>query len=333
MRRRVIDACLSLGIGALARRMTHDIPRIFLLHRFSQTPKPGCMNAEAFAAFLDKLSGYCQLVRMEEIPWHLAKAGRRKAIAAITVDDGYADFHAVALPILAQRRIPATLYVTAGFISGQCWLWWDAVRYLLDACKIPELRIDIDGQCLRFGLFNDADRRHAWSALGNALLKSNRYRELVIADLERQAGLRLPAAPAEGYRPMTWEDLRECQQNGIEIGAHSLTHAFLPELSPEHLQSELAGAKSLLESQLGAAVTTFAYPNGMSYDWSPTVERAVQACGYKSAVLAYPLPFDPNHPFRLGRWSTGPSDGRLGMVASGLDALRLGWRSRPLTAD
>jgi peptidoglycan/xylan/chitin deacetylase (PgdA/CDA1 family) len=37
--------------------------------------------------------------------------------AAVTFDDGFRNIHATALPILSARGIPATAYVTTGFID------------------------------------------------------------------------------------------------------------------------------------------------------------------------------------------------------------------------
>jgi peptidoglycan/xylan/chitin deacetylase (PgdA/CDA1 family) len=36
----------------------------------------------------------------------------------VTFDDGFADFHSAALPILVAHNIPATLYVTTGYVGG-----------------------------------------------------------------------------------------------------------------------------------------------------------------------------------------------------------------------
>ncbi len=42
---------------------------------------------------------------------------------ALTFDDGFADFHAQALPILEHHRFASTLYMTTGFIGGSAgWL-------------------------------------------------------------------------------------------------------------------------------------------------------------------------------------------------------------------
>ena len=51
-------------------------------------------------------------------------------------------------------------------------------------------------------------------------------------------------------------------RRGIEVGAHSRTHARLPTLSSQDLMAELEGSKRDLERLLDAPVTTFAYPFG-----------------------------------------------------------------------
>jgi peptidoglycan/xylan/chitin deacetylase (PgdA/CDA1 family) len=57
----------------------------------------------------------------------------------LTFDDGYADFYENAFPVLAERRLPFTLYLTTEHIeSGECLhegdrpLNWDMVREMVD---------------------------------------------------------------------------------------------------------------------------------------------------------------------------------------------------------
>lgn len=79
---------------------------------------------------------------------------------------------------------------------------------------------------------------------------------------------------------LSFEQLRELQQNGIEIGAHSHSHAALDTLSSDAARAEIARPKEILEQQLGQPVTSFAYPFGY---YNRATRHWVRAAGYTSA--------------------------------------------------
>jgi len=93
--------------------------------------------------------------------------------------------------------------------------------------------------------------------------------DLRLAGLLAKHGL-----PATFYVPMFGEngrpvlpasELRKFVAQGIEIGAHTVTHQILPELDKVGLIREVAGSKRLMEDQIGAPVRMFCYPCG-KYD-------------------------------------------------------------------
>lgn len=85
---------------------------------------------------------------------------------------------------------------------------------------------------------------------------------------------------------MTWDEIRELDAEGMEIGCHTLTHLILPKLkSDDMLRREIVAAKDLIEAHIGHPVTSLAYPFGQ-YD-----ERVVgiaRDAGFTSARSTWP---------------------------------------------
>lgn len=69
----------------------------------------------------------------------------------------------------------------------------------------------------------------------------------------------------------------------LEIGAHTLTHPHLKDLSEEAMREEIVGSKQMLENLIGKPVTAFAYPYGEN---NARVVRVVKEAGFVSAVIA-----------------------------------------------
>jgi peptidoglycan/xylan/chitin deacetylase (PgdA/CDA1 family) len=62
---------------------------------------------------------------------------------------------------------------------------------------------------------------------------------------------------------LSWSELAQMARGGFEIGAHSVTHRALTEISQSEASKEIVESKTAIEDQLGQAVQTFAYPFGL----------------------------------------------------------------------
>lgn len=83
----------------------------------------------------------------------------------------------------------------------------------------------------------------------------------------------------EGY--VTWEQLRELRDAGMEIGAHTVSHAALTALSLAEARAEIVNSKAEIEQQLNSTVTSFSYPSG---DYNEAVAALVREAGFTNAV-------------------------------------------------
>ncbi|MEJ5310243.1 MAG: polysaccharide deacetylase family protein [Anaerolineae bacterium] len=91
----------------------------------------------------------------------------------------------------------------------------------------------------------------------------------------------VPSSYTTGGRVMTWEQLAELRDAGMEIGAHTRKHVNLLAVSAEDARYEIFGSKSILEAKLDITVESMAYPYGL---YSGSTVALAQKAGYRAAV-------------------------------------------------
>lgn len=81
-----------------------------------------------------------------------------------------------------------------------------------------------------------------------------------------------------GYKNfLSWDNLKEMKEAGMEIGSHTVTHPFFKKSSAKDLRRELSLSKKTLEEKLQMKVNHFAAPFGYSNE---EIEKEVKAAGY-----------------------------------------------------
>ncbi|MEM9635021.1 MAG: polysaccharide deacetylase family protein [Pseudomonadota bacterium] len=118
----------------------------------------------------------------------------------------------------------------------------------------------------------------------------------------------------EGERPMLRPDeIKSLHANGIEIGAHSLSHPELDILDSAACERELRGSKSVLEEITGSKVEAFAYPHGYA---SPTTRQMAREAGFSSAVrVRHALSHTSENRFGLSRLIVTQDYDQAGLIS------------------
>lgn len=92
--------------------------------------------------------------------------------------------------------------------------------------------------------------------------------------------------------PIAWQEARELADAGWEIGSHTESHPFLPEVSDQQLERELVGSRRVCEQELGRPCRSIAYPYA---EQDARVIGAARNAGYAAgaAYFGHPLETSP----------------------------------------
>lgn len=111
-----------------------------------------------------------------------------------------------------------------------------------------------------------------------------------------------------GGKSITWAQLAQLRDEGVEIGAHTVSHQDLreprgksPEAYTQWLRDEILSSKELLEQKLGVRCATFAYPFG---GWNSQVLEIVREAGFEASFTVYGQRISHSAPpERIGRYA------------------------------
>ncbi|WP_426101840.1 polysaccharide deacetylase family protein [Massilia sp. TSP1-1-2] len=218
----------------------------------------------------------------------------------ITFDDGYRSVHDLALPILKQFKLPATVFVTSGYVGGGN-MWND--RIIEAVQNLPAGQLDL--RELGLGAYSLASLGDRQQTVGKLTEASKYLPPQARLDLIKRLEV-LVGEDLDHDLMLTPEMVVNLDRAGIEIGAHTISHPILTSLTDDSSRLEIAGGKKELEAIIGKPVQLFAYPNGkVGKDYDQRHTQMAKEAGFSAAFTT-----------------------AIGAVTSGADRFQLP-RSRP----
>ncbi len=254
-----------IGIDAMKRKLLpSSVPVIVRYHSVCSHSKlisSGIrLTPEAFEEQVAYFAKYFQVVTMTHV---LRRLQNREAFLkntlVLTFDDGYAD-NFDAAKVLNEHGLTGLFYITAGCIESDEAFWVAEVRHLIENTEKKELKLSVPDGEWSLEVSTAGERELAIKKV-TRLLKSVTMgrREQIRTSLRFELN---DGPPFPKDLMLTWSQLREMVQMGMEIGGHSMTHPNLPSATRDEVSAEIRGCKTLLESRLQTEIIHFAYPNG-----------------------------------------------------------------------
>jgi peptidoglycan/xylan/chitin deacetylase (PgdA/CDA1 family) len=326
------------SLRSLRRRFTSPTALALLYHRVTELPRDPqllCVSPEHFGQHLDVLATEFQPLGLPEFIERL-RCGRLPSRAVVvTFDDGYEDNLSSAGPILDKYGVPATVFVTTGYMGENREFWWDELeRLLLQPGVLPDIiTLSIRGVAYEWELGESAhytsaeSHRHArWNVSQRDHTPTSRhemYRSLcellrplsqaerrpLLDQLSAAAGTDPAARPT--HRILSRQQVTDLAASGlVSVGAHTVTHPQLSALPLDRQRQEMHLSKQHLERILDQPVTTFAYPYGSRLDYGADTVAAVRQAGFAAACSNFAEEITRRtDPFQLPRVIIRDSDG------------------------
>ena len=207
-----------------------------------------------------------------------------KPTVVVTFDDGYQNNFDVAFPVLKEHGVPATIFLTTGFVDSSDTIWFCHIIRALSCTRKQSMRwegADLD--------LSEPRGRAAASARLQASLKEHSPAEVI--SLVRRICEELDVNPGTSFEPespfriLSTGSIRTMVQSGlVEFGAHTETHPILSLLPPEDQSREISGSVEAVERLTGEPCRFFAYPNGRAQDYDSKTLELLQKRGILAAV-------------------------------------------------
>ncbi len=309
---KLVDAVLAVG-GRWAAQALSVVsgPSLSILtfHRVLARPDP-IFPAEVDAARFDRLMALVarsfEVLPLQQAVRLLQQGALPPRALAITFDDGYADNHDIALPILQRHGLRACFFVATGFLDGGR-MFNDTVIECIRRSPLPEVDLGVFGLG-RLPLGSPAQRAAAIEKVIPVVkFRSTEQRAPLLAQLQRQCQ---PSSLPDDLM-MSRRQLQALGAAGMEIGAHTVHHPILCQLSDAQAEAELRDGRDELRRLTGQPVTLLAYPNGLpDRDYDLRHVAMARRLGFEAAVTTASGVARPGQdPFQLPRytpWNPSP---------------------------
>ncbi|MGQ9560925.1 MAG: polysaccharide deacetylase family protein [Candidatus Oleimicrobiaceae bacterium] len=286
----VLSGAAELWYRAVtARRLQF---RVLGYHRVCEQPQPAGTIEEALtvpvAEFVRQMAyirrGFTALP-LEEFgtfqrkPWAFSKPP-----LAVTFDDGYRDNVTLVQPILGEYEIPATIFVTTGYLGQRRLFWWNELSSWVWHAVPGRYSLVLGGRRRTFRVGTSAERRRLfWWLFRTLCALPEKAKEEHLAHIKR---VLCPEGEshAQGLEILSGDELAQAQGKNLRFGAHTVHHVVLTKVPPEQAQREIIDSIAHLKLCTGAEVTSFAYPVGDAASFDPHIQGYLAQAGIRYAV-------------------------------------------------
>ena len=226
-------------------------------------------TAEQFDRQLAEIVRHADVIGPSDLE-DVVRRGRGRHVM-LTFDDGYRDNYEIAYPLLRAHRVPATFFLTTGFLDDPRPAWWDELAWMVRNRTTPPAA---------------AEQQIASLTARYKQLPSSMTKQFLDEVAEQTGAGRCPREV--GARDwMTWDMARDLRRGGMSIGGHTVDHPVLASLPVASQEQQLRTCAQRLEAELGEPMRLFAYPVGSRAAFTAETARILRRLRVRQAFSFY----------------------------------------------
>jgi len=235
---------------------------------------------EEFERQLKFIKRYFSVITLKELYQHYISGFELpRNPVMITFDDGYRDNYCNAFKILQKYDLKATFFISTDYIENRDMFWWDKVAYIVKSSDAKIIKLS--NQYKKEYRMPEDRSTAIREILGIVKTTYNLDLRLFIDELASNARVNLENSNRIGDEMLlTWLDIKDMRQAGMDIGSHTKTHRVLSTLPETELEEELSGSRSVLDHRLGEPIYALSYPVGGESSFNQKVQEFAKRCGY-----------------------------------------------------
>ena len=276
----------------------------FCYHTVSDRPLPHVRSlyrwksVAQFKRDLEFLRRSYRVIGYDEVEKSRSQSRRSKPCVVITFDDGLAECHDVARPVLLEYGMPAIFFVTTEFLDNRRLFYRQKIALCVEACArlTPAAAAAVRKEV---GVLFGASLESLAQLL--ARLQSATWNEEPAIDA---TCARLGVDTGEFLRTvrpyLTSAQVRALASEGFTIGAHGTSHQMLGRMSEPDAEADILAACRAVSALVPAALVPFAFPfNG--HDVNRDMLRSVRASNPQVGLFFDSRQLAPDREFIVNR--------------------------------
>lgn len=276
------------GIHKLFKPFYGGVGHAVMFHRvYNEDKRMITEGLQVSQKYIEKVINYfiaknIDIVSLDEFYARITSNKKTKRFVTFTFDDGYVDNLTYALPVFEKYNAPFSVFVTTGYVDKTAFLWWYLLEEIL--LKQDSISFDFKDQEYRFKTKTEIEKRRAFGEIKTLILECgnlNDYNVLMDAIL-KDSGVK----PYELNEKLilTEQQTKELSMHPlVTIGAHTLNHLALREMSENDVYSEIQGSMERLKEITGQTINYFAYPYGTAVEVGYREFEIAGKCNLKMA--------------------------------------------------